>query len=90
MTPVSRRDRLTDLASLLIILAGIALFLGGAWRLREISQVTREHPFPRGHSALRAADQARYVSNTGMLLTVLGCVVGIGGAVRHARSVAVS
>jgi hypothetical protein len=83
---VSPRDRLTDLASLLIVLAGIALFLVGAARLREISKLSWQHPGPPGQSALAAADRARYLSNAGMALTLLGCAVGVGGAVRHARS----
>jgi len=57
MATVSRRDRLTDLAALVLILAGIALYLDGTARLRAISAYSYQHPGPRGQSALTAADQ---------------------------------
>ena len=85
MTSVSRRDRLTDLAALILILAGIALYLDGTSRLRAISAYSYEHPGPRGESALKAADRARYGANGGIALGVIGCAVGVFSAVRHAR-----
>ena len=85
MSTVSRRDRLTDLAALVLILAGIALYLDGTARLRAISTYSYQHPGPRGQSALTAADHARYESNGGISLAVAGCLVGVFSAVRHAR-----
>lgn len=85
MATVSRRDRLTDLAALVTILAGIALYAGGTERLRTISTYTYAHPGPRGTSALKAADLARYGANAGIALAVLGCAVGVGSAMSHAR-----
>ena len=85
MSTVSRRDRLTDLAALIIILAGIALYLDGSARLRAISAYSYRNPGPRGQSALAAADRARYESNGGIALAIAGCIVGVGSAIRHAR-----
>lgn len=85
MAPVSRRDRLTDLAALVLILLGIALYLDAAARLRVISAYSYQHPGPRGRSALAAADRARYESYGGLVLAVAGCAVGVFSAARHAR-----
>ena len=86
MATVSRRDRLTDLAGLVIILAGIALYLDAGARLRTISGYSYGNPMPFGQSALAAADWARRESYGGLALAVLGCAVGVASAVRHARS----
>jgi hypothetical protein len=85
MATVSRRDRLTDLAALVLILAGIALYLDGTARLRAISAYSYRHPGPPGQSALVAADHARYEANGGLALAAAGCLVGVFSAVRHAR-----
>jgi hypothetical protein len=85
MPTVSRRDRLTDLAALLLILAGIALYLDAGARLRTISAFTYKHPGPRGQSALAAADWARRESYGGLGFAVIGCVVGVASAARHAQ-----
>ena len=85
MSTVSRRDRLTDLAALVLILAGIALYLDGTAQLRAISAYSYRHPGPRGQSALTAADHARYESNGAMSLAAAGCLVGVFSALRHAR-----
>jgi hypothetical protein len=85
MATVSRRDRLTDLAALVLIIAGIALYLDAGARLRTISAYSYQHPGPRGESALEAADWARRESYAGLGLGIVGCVVGVGSAVRHAR-----
>jgi hypothetical protein len=87
MATVSRRDRLTDLAGLVLILAGIALYLDAGARLRTISTYSYRHPGPAGVSALAAADAARRESYGGLGLAVLGCAVGVVSAVRHARRV---
>lgn len=87
MATVSRRDRLTDLAGLVLILAGIALYLDAGARLRTISTYSYQNPGPRGESALAAADWARRESYGGLMFTVLGCAVGVASAVRHARGV---
>jgi hypothetical protein len=85
MSTVSRRDRLTDLAALVLILAGIALYLDGTAQLRAISAYSYRRPGPRGQSALAAADHARYESNGGMILVAAGCFAGVYSAFRHAR-----
>lgn len=85
MPTVSRRDRLTDYAALLIILAGIALHLDGGARLRAIATLSYQHPGPPGQSAVAAADRASHESNAGIVVAVAGCVVGIASAIRHAR-----
>jgi hypothetical protein len=84
MATVSRRDRLTDLAALVLILAGIALYLDAGARLSSISAYSYRHPGPRGESALVAADRARYESYGGLGLATLGCAVGVASALRHA------
>jgi hypothetical protein len=85
MPIVSRRDRLTDLAALVVIIAGIALYLDGTRRLHAISLFSFQHPGPRGQSALVAADHARYESNVGIAGVIVGCAVGVLSALRHAR-----
>ncbi len=90
MATVSRRDRLTDLAALVLLLAGIALYLDAGARLRTISQYTYQHPGPAGQSALAAADWARRESYGGLGLVVLGCGLGALSAARHLRGGLVS
>jgi hypothetical protein len=85
MATVSRADRLVDYAALVLLIIGIALYLDAATRLRAIATLSYEHPGPRGHSALAAADRARYESYAGIAAAVAGCVVGVASAVRHAR-----
>jgi hypothetical protein len=85
MATVSRRDRLTDLAALVLLLAGIALYLDAGGRLRTISAYSYQHPGPRGESQLVAADQARFESYGGLGLAAIGIVVGVASALRHAR-----
>jgi len=82
MATVTRRDRLVDLAALLLIVAGTALYLYGTVRLKEIAQLTWRHPGPLGVKQLDAADRARYACNGGMALVVVGAVVGVWSAVR--------
>jgi hypothetical protein len=86
MATVSRRDRLTDLAALVLLLAGIALYLDAGARMRTISGYSYTRPGPRGESQLVAADRARTESYAGLGLAVLGVAVGVAGALRHARS----
>ena len=81
MTPVSRTDRQADLAALLLIAAGVALYLLAAATLHTISLYSRANPGPPG--ALLAADRARYTSYAGVALIGLGCCVGIAAATRH-------
>jgi len=83
MTTVSRRDRLVDLGALLLIVAGVALYLGAAARLRTISMYSRTNPGPPG--ALVAADQARHLSYAGLGLVTVGACVGVVAAGLHAR-----
>ena len=85
MATVSRRDRLNDLAALVLIVAGIALYLDAGARLRTISRYSYRHPGPLGQSALVAADWARRESYGGLALTMLGCVAGVASAMRYAR-----
>lgn len=84
MATVSRRDRLTDLAALVLLLAGIALYLDAGARMRTISRYSYQHPGPRGESQLAAADRARAESYGGLALAALGVAVGVASAVRHA------
>jgi hypothetical protein len=81
MTQVSRRDRQADLAAVLIIAAGAALYLFAAARLHTISLYSKTNPGPPG--ALDAADQARYTSYAGVALIGLGCLVSVGAAALH-------
>jgi hypothetical protein len=83
MTTVSRRDRLVDLGAVLLIVAGVALYLGAAARLRTISLYSRTNPGPPG--ALVAADQARHLSYAGLGLVTVGACVGVVAAGLHAR-----
>ena len=84
MATVSRRDRLTDLAALVLLLAGIALYLDAGARMRAITAYSYRHPGPRGESQLAAADRARFESYGGLALAAFGVVVGVGSAMRHA------
>jgi hypothetical protein len=83
MTTVSRRDRLVDLAALLLIVVGAALYIGAAVKLHGISLYSRTNPGPPG--ALDAADRARYVSYAGLALVAVGACVGVAAAGLHAR-----
>ena len=83
MTSVSRRDRQIDLAALLFIVVGAALYIVAAVKLHTISQYSRTNPGPRG--ALVAADQARYTSYAGVALIVVGCCIGVVAAGMHTR-----
>ena len=81
MTQVSRRDRQADLAAVLIIAAGAALYLFAAARLHTISLYSKANPGPPG--ALVAADQARYTSYAGVALIGVGCLVSVAAAMLH-------
>ncbi|MEO6528496.1 MAG: hypothetical protein ABIP93_17900 [Gemmatimonadaceae bacterium] len=83
MTLVSQRDRQVDLGALLLIVAGSAAYLFAAARLHAISLYDKAHPGPPG--ALDAADQARYLSYTGVAVIAVGCCVGIVAAILHQR-----
>ena len=83
MTIVSRRDRLVDLAALVLIVVGAALYLVAAAKLRTISLYSRNNPGPPG--ALVAADDARYLSYAGLALVSAGACVGVAAAGLHAR-----
>ena len=83
MTTVTRRDRLVDLAALLLIVAGATMYLVAATKLRTISLYSRTNPGPPG--ALVAADQARYLSYAGLGLVAVGACVGVVAAGLHAR-----
>ena len=85
MPTVTRRDRLIDLACLVVIIAGIVLHLDASARLRAISAYTFRHPGPHGVRQLDMADRARYESYAGVGLAVLGCVAGAASAVAVVR-----
>lgn len=85
MPPVSRRDRLVDLAALLLILIGIALFLDSSSRFHAILAFSFEHPGPRGQSQLAAADRARLEFYLAVGVALVGCVVGAASFARHVR-----
>jgi hypothetical protein len=86
MATVSRRDRMVDLAALLLIVGGVALYLVAAAKLRSISLYSRANPGPPG--ALVAADRARYLSYGGLALVAVGSCIGVvrGRPAREAAS----
>jgi hypothetical protein len=81
MTKVSQRDRQADLAAVLIIAVGAAIYLFAAARLHTISLYSKTNPGPPG--ALDAADRARYTSYAGVALIGLGCFVSVVAAAVH-------
>jgi hypothetical protein len=83
MTLVSRRARQFDLGALLLIVAGVIVYLIAAARLQVIAQYSRKNPGPPG--ALDAADRARYASYAGVTLVVLGASMGVVAAGLHTR-----
>ena len=82
MATVTRRDRFVDLAALLLILAGVALYLDGTRRLHEIARLTYQHPGVRGIKQVEVADRALYETYGGRIFVVLGTLVGVGSALR--------
>jgi hypothetical protein len=86
MATLTRRDRLVDIAALLLIAGGVALYLWSAGRFNEIARLSYAHPGPPGSSALAAADRARYASYAGLGLVVAGLATGAAGAVIHRRA----
>ena len=84
MPTVSRHDRYVDLAALLVLLIGIALYLDSNARFHAIMALSYRHPGPRGISQLAVADRARYEAYAALGLTIAGCVVGAVSAARHA------
>jgi hypothetical protein len=74
---------MVDLAALLLIVGGAALYLIAAAKLRTISLYSRANPGPP--NALFAADQARYLSYSGLALVAVGSCIGIVAAGLHAR-----
>jgi hypothetical protein len=85
MATVTRRDRFVDLAALLLILAGAGLYLDGTARLRDIARLSFKHPGAPGIRQLDVADRARYESNGGIGLVILGAVIGTASALRVVR-----
>lgn len=83
MTPVSRRARQLDLGALLLIVAGVIVYLIAAARLEIIAKYSRTNPGPPG--ALQAADRARYASYAGVALVVLGASIGVVASGLHTR-----
>lgn len=82
MATLTRRDRMVDLAALVLILLGVGLYLDGTLRLRAITQLSYRQPGPRGVRQLDLADRARYECNVGIALTAMGAVVGAASAWR--------
>jgi hypothetical protein len=83
MALVSRRARQFDLGALLLIVAGVIVYLIAAARLQVIAQYSRKNPGPP--RALQAADRARYASYAGVTLVVLGASIGVVAAGLHVR-----
>jgi len=81
MTLVSRRDRQADIAAIVIIAAGTAIYLLAAAWLHSISLYSKANPGPPG--ALDAADRARYTSYAGVVIISVGCLVGVCAAAFH-------
>lgn len=82
MATITRRDRIVDLAALVLIVLGVGLYLDGTLRLRAITQLSYRQPGPRGVRQLDVADRARYECNAGIALTVVGAAVGAASAWR--------
>jgi len=85
MADVHRRDRLVDIAALLLILLGVACYTDSQARFRGIMRYSWQHPGPRGVSQVKAADLARYEANTAFALITFGAAAGVTAAVRHSR-----
>lgn len=79
------RDRLIDIAVLVLILLGAALCATANSRLHDISRLSYRNPGPSSISQLAAADRARYLAYGGVGLILVGCVVAGIGAVRLSR-----
>lgn len=82
MTTITRRDRMVDVAALVLILLGVGLYMDGTLRLRAITQLSYQQPGPRGVRQLDMADRARHECNAGIALTVIGAAVGAASAWR--------
>ena len=74
-----------DLTALACIVAGALVCLMANARLTEISQLTYRHPGPPNVSQLAEADNARYLAYGGVALVIVGCIVGVTGALHLAR-----
>ena len=77
----SRFDRITDVAALLLVLGGIALFAFARSRLSGIGAET--HVLPRDGTAVALTDFHVAQSRMGLFIVALGVLVGIAAAVRH-------
>lgn len=84
MESVSRRDRQIDIAALLLIVLGTALYLGARARMLDIAQrYSWRQPGPAG--AVTLVDQAMNLTYAGVALIVVGCSVAAVGALLHSR-----
>jgi hypothetical protein len=66
-------------------LLGVALCLIANARMTEIGKLSYRHPGPPSVSALKAADDARYLSYGGVLLIFGGCTISVAGTIRLSR-----
>ena len=77
----SRFDRITDIAAILLVLGGIALFAFARSRLSGIGAET--DVLPRDGTAVALTDFHVAQSRMGLFIVALGVLVGIAAAVRH-------
>ena len=77
----SRFDRITDVAAILLVLGGMALFAFARSRLSGIAAET--DALPRDGTAVALTDFHVAQSRMGLFIVALGVLVGIAAAVRH-------
>ena len=77
----SRFDRIVDVAALLLVLGGIALFAFARSRLSGIGAET--DLLPRDGTALAVTNFHVAQSRMGLFVVGLGVLLGVAAAVRH-------
>jgi len=77
----SRFDRITDVAAILLVLGGMALFAFARSRLSGIGAET--DALPRDGTAVALTDFHVAQSRMGLFIVVLGVLLGVVAAVRH-------
>ena len=80
---VSLSDRLWDLVALLLILAGVSMFIMARNALSSMANGTFTPP--PGSTHVERADYYAMESTIGMLIAGVGVVIGVIAAIRHWR-----